>query len=137
MLRERDGVASAIVRMPFRERGDAAIDARFRAEDRARRERLALASDLLLAAQSRDVVGAIEAFARIVRIGHHGDIAAARVGVDGLRLHAELAGGFGQSDPVSHVKTGNDVVKTMRERRDKRCRKRSARRRHRPILQAF
>ena len=92
----------AVVRAAPKERTQRRRNAGLRAEQRVGGQRLVLAAGLLALGQARDVLGAVQAAARIGRVGHDFQLAAAHVGVDRLGLHPEDAARLVHRHPGSH-----------------------------------
>ena len=92
-------VAAAVVEPAAGDGGDGAGHHRLAKTHGLVRHRRA-APTHLAHGQAVDVLGGVEAAARIVRVGAVGDQAAAGIGVEGLQLHAEPRLSFLRADPV-------------------------------------
>jgi hypothetical protein len=102
-LRQLGGVPAPIVQPPVHHGGDGRGQHRLAPGDGVLRHQLRLAIARLAGLQTGDVVGQIEALARIVAIGPGLDPSPADIGVERLRPHPKPRLGLRRRDPLGHV----------------------------------
>ena len=100
--RQRHDIPAAIVGPALEEGAQRRRDAGLGAEQRVGGDGLVLAAGLLAPRQAGDVLGAVEAAARVRRVGHDLQLAPADIGIDRLRPHSQEPAGLVHRHPRAH-----------------------------------